>query len=849
MILTAHTVPNRLDRTVAIKVLPEHLADDPKRRERFELRGLRQNHRQVSCFRSKKITMVSVACLVVLISTFGLGQPVYAETGFTVNNGRLVDANGNDFVVRGVSHPHTWFPGETGAFADIKSLGANTVRVVLSSGQRWQPNSVSDVANVVSLCKQNRLICVLEVHDTTGFGQLGAAATLDQAVDYWISILSVLTGEESYILTNIGNEPYGNDQQVNNWASAASSAINRLRDAGFDHSIVVDAPNWGQDGLFIMRDNAASVFASDPDANTLFSIHMYGVFSQASTVNSYLNTFVNAGLPIMICEFGHLHFDGDPDENTIMATAESLGIGYIGWSWDGNHALVGYLDMVNNFTVTSLTSWGQRIFNGANGIAQTAQEASVYSQLALPAGNPFAVVERGGISLASQGGADTIVTGYGRIQPASGSTAPSGLALFGFRQNGVLVTEAGVPPSPLVMGGRIYAEVSGPVNTGLAIANPNNLAATIDFFFTDVNGTDFGSGNFILGANEQTAQFLDQDPFNSGTSVLGTFTFTSSVPTSVVALRGFTNELSEFLITTLPVADLQATSTETVFFPRFADGGGWTTQLVLLNPTDTTIGGTVEFFEPDGDPSSLMVEDQIGSSFPYSIPARTSQRLRTSGAGATTQASAVRISPSAGDVAPSGLAVFSFKTNGITVAESGVPAFPTGSAFRMYAEASGTFGDVGSIQTGVAIANPGSTTTTVTFDLTQLDGTTIGLTGTATVPGQGQVALFLNQIQGFESLVLPFQGVLRVSTGSQSGVSVAGLRGRYNERGDFLITTTPPVDEAGASTTAEFLFPHFADSGGYTTQFILFSGLPGQTSSGTLRFFNASGEALDLALQ
>jgi mannan endo-1,4-beta-mannosidase len=34
--------------------------------------------------------------------------------------------------------------------------------------------------------------------------------------------------------------------------------------------------------------------------------------------------------------------------------------------------------MVNNFDGNSLTSWGQRIFNGANGIAQTAQEATIF---------------------------------------------------------------------------------------------------------------------------------------------------------------------------------------------------------------------------------------------------------------------------------------------------------------------------------------------------------------------------------------------------------------------------------------------------------------------------------------
>jgi mannan endo-1,4-beta-mannosidase len=62
--------------------------------------------------------------------------------------------------MRGINHPHIWFQNQTTSFANIKALGANTVRVVLGSGKRWGPST--DVANVISLCKQNRLICVLE---------------------------------------------------------------------------------------------------------------------------------------------------------------------------------------------------------------------------------------------------------------------------------------------------------------------------------------------------------------------------------------------------------------------------------------------------------------------------------------------------------------------------------------------------------------------------------------------------------------------------------------------------------------------------------------------------------------
>ncbi|WP_116246636.1 cellulase family glycosylhydrolase [Nocardiopsis sp. FIRDI 009] len=305
--------------------------------------------------------------------------PAQADTGFRVQDGRLVDAAGNDFVIRGVSHPHTWYSQEVGSLADIKSLGANAVRVVLSSGDRWTENDVADVADVVARCKANRLICVLEVHDTTGYGEEQAAATLDQAVDYWLRVRDAVEGEEDYVLVNIGNEPYGNDEATNaHWASDTSRAINRLRDAGFDHTLVVDAPNWGQDWRGIMRREAQGVFDSDPHANTVFSVHMYGVYEQESTVVDYMESFVEAGLPLIIGEFGHDHSDGDPDENAIMHHAERLGLGYVGWSWSGNSGGVEYLDMVEDFDVTRLTPWGERIFHGPDGIVETAEEAPVY---------------------------------------------------------------------------------------------------------------------------------------------------------------------------------------------------------------------------------------------------------------------------------------------------------------------------------------------------------------------------------------------------------------------------------------------------------------------------------------
>jgi hypothetical protein len=169
----------------------------------------------------------------------------------------------------------------------------------------------------------------------------------------------------------------------------------------------------------------------------------------------------------------------------------------------------------------------------------------------------FSIPDRAAVSRRTENAGTVLTTGYAAVEADAASSNPSALAIFSYRQNGVLVTEASVPSTALLQAGRIYADVNGPANTGVAIANPNNRPAAIAFYFTDSAGRDFGHGNFDLPAGGQIARFLNEPPFSGGSSINGTFTFSSSVPVSVISLRGYVNERSEFLITTLHLSPLR----------------------------------------------------------------------------------------------------------------------------------------------------------------------------------------------------------------------------------------------------------------------------------------------------
>lgn len=304
--------------------------------------------------------------------------PASAQTegGFTIDGTQLLDANGNPFIMRGSTHPDVWYQGEWDSYGEISDLGANTIRVVLGSGQRdWGITTPDRVADIVAECKAQRVICVLEVHDTTGYGEESGAATLDEAVDFWEGMYDVLAGEEAYVLVNIGNEPIGNTD-AGQWTQATVDAIERMRDIGFEHTLVVDAPNWGQDWQQVMLANAPQVFAADPDANTLFSIHMYQVYGTAQSVVDYFDAFEAMNLPLIVGEYAYTHQGENVAWETIQAEAQARGIGWIGWSYSGNSDPI--LDQYLNFDPAQITTAGEAIFESQYGIVNTAERASVF---------------------------------------------------------------------------------------------------------------------------------------------------------------------------------------------------------------------------------------------------------------------------------------------------------------------------------------------------------------------------------------------------------------------------------------------------------------------------------------
>lgn len=303
--------------------------------------------------------------------------PLPAATGaFQVSGTRLVDANGSEFIMRGINHAHVWYKSELeNALDGIAATGANCVRVVFADGDRWERVTASELQSVIEECAERRLVMIAEIHDATGKDD---TASLDRAVDCWIEVKDVLNAYSDKVILNIANEWLGT-WDFEKWQEGYTAAIPKLRAAGITNTIMVDAGGWGQHGESV-RAAGKAVFESDPDRNTMFSIHMYGTAGKdAATITQNLKGATDAGLCAVVGEFGWNHSDGDVDEAFIMKYCAENNIGCIAWSWKGNSGGVEYLDIAKDWRGEQLSAeWGEPLVNGENGIKATSKICSVF---------------------------------------------------------------------------------------------------------------------------------------------------------------------------------------------------------------------------------------------------------------------------------------------------------------------------------------------------------------------------------------------------------------------------------------------------------------------------------------
>lgn len=464
----------------------------------------------------------------------------------------------------------------------------------------------------------------------------------------------------------------------------------------------------------------------------------------------------------------------------------------------------------------------------------------------------------GAAACRTTGGEGTTRVGYATLSLNSGSV-PYGTAVFSYQQNDVTVSEAGVPASPPTTQARIFIDYRSSVNaipgraqagtvdvnTGIAAVNYGTASANVTYTLRDINGGLITSGSGIVEADSHFAKFINQfgeiaSGFNlpgdyQATIQFSTLEITSDQPLSIVALRMTTNQRGEVLFTTLPVADLtRPIGNDPIYFPQFADGGGYTTSVLLLNTSGETETGTLQILDDEGVP---VIVNQVGgttdSSFNYSIPPGGAFRFQTDGFPTGAKTGWILLTPDGGSLTPVGSGVFGYNPVNALVSESGVPsAVPTTHA-RVYVDLSGGH------NTGLAIANIQAGNISIAINAFQTDGdTAIGTSeGPLELSGSGHRAQFADQF--ISGLPEGFTGVLDVS--ASTPFAALTLRSLYNERQDFLMTAFPIAD-ATRTAPSPIVFPQIADDGGYVTEFILLS--PDGESSATLNLFDESGDSI-----
>jgi hypothetical protein len=197
-----------------------------------------------------------------------------------------------------------------------------------------------------------------------------------------------------------------------------------------------------------------------------------------------------------------------------------------------------------------------------------------------------------------------VSAGWAQVTPTDGTPTPIGAGVLRFSQQGVLVTEAGVPSASQVTHAHIYLDFSHAHETGLALASPAGGAITLQAFRTD-GISPAGTSTVVLGTNGHTSKFVGQMIPKMPAGFTGVLEISSATPFAALTMRSLVNGRGDFLLTTMPIADVNQPPSSPLIFPHIADGGGYKTEILLIGPR-LAAATTVSCFDSLGAPLAIL---------------------------------------------------------------------------------------------------------------------------------------------------------------------------------------------------------------------------------------------------
>jgi mannan endo-1,4-beta-mannosidase len=296
----------------------------------------------------------------------GGGQTVQPQPGFKVSGRQILKPDGTPVLLRGVNKMFLFEEDDpTGGtiLPQIALSGSNTVRIVW--GSRNDNNQATDpgvLDQLISNSLANGLLPMIESHDITD-GDLGK---LNNVVDYWVqpAVVNVINSHSQALLVNIANEVGDDQTDSNQFISAYTNAVQRMRNANIHTPLVIDAPDFGKN-LEVLTQSAQALLSADPDHNLIFSVHTYwGLHDDPPANEQFIASQFDAAIaqnyPLIIGEFSQFGaFNGNQSicaeggrvlYDVIVEQARQKGIGWYAWEWGPGNEFGGAGCEVMNMT-------------------------------------------------------------------------------------------------------------------------------------------------------------------------------------------------------------------------------------------------------------------------------------------------------------------------------------------------------------------------------------------------------------------------------------------------------------------------------------------------------------------